>query len=152
MSATAAKALHVLFKLAGADYALPAADVLHMETFSPPTPVPGAADHVAGVLQIRRRVVPIIDLRLRFGLPRIEPTLDSRVIVVGAGARTVGLLVDSAREVLNLAPDQVAAPPDVVARRSRGFVRSVAQAGERLILMIDAHKVIGDEELHGERG
>ena len=77
--------LHVLFKVGGVDYALPAKDVLHLESYSPPTKVPGAPDHVAGLLQIRRRVVPVVDLRARFGLPKAEPTLDSRVVVVQAG-------------------------------------------------------------------
>ena len=61
-------ALHVLFKVADSDYALPAAEVLHMETFERATPVPGAAPYVAGVMQSRRRVVPVVDLRARFGL------------------------------------------------------------------------------------
>lgn len=142
-------ALHVLFKVADSDYALPAAQVLHMETFERATPVPGAAPYVAGVMQSRRRVVPVVDLRARFGLPKTAPTLGARVIVVQDGDRVVGLLVDSAREVLDIKPEQQQAPPEVVAREARGFVKSIAQAGQRIVMLLDAHKVIGEERLHG---
>lgn len=138
--------LHVLFKVGGMDYALAAKDVLHLESYSPPTKVPGAPDHVAGLLQIRRRVVPVVDLRVRFGLPKAEPTLDSRVVVVQDGERAVGLLADSAREVLLIQPAQIQPPPDVVARRSQGLVTGVAQAGDRLIMLVDTRQLVGQEE------
>lgn len=147
---TSTGALHVLFKVAGTDYALPAAEVLHMESFSGATRVPGAPAHVAGVIQSRRRVVPVVDLRLRFGLPAAARTLDSRVIVVQHGERAVGLLVDSAREVLGISPEQERATPEVVTRDAQGFVRSIAQAGQRLVMLIDSRKIIGEGTLHGD--
>ena len=70
-----------------------------MESFAGATPVPGAPPYVAGLVQVRGRVVPVVDLRARFGLPAAEPTLDTRIVVAQHGERTVGLLVDSAREV-----------------------------------------------------
>jgi purine-binding chemotaxis protein CheW len=143
--------LHVLFGIGDAEYVLPADEVLHVETYAGATHVPGAPPHVAGVMQIRRRVVPIVDLRVRFGLARIEPTLDSRVVVVREDERTVGLLVDRAREVVELSKEQFQPPPELVARESRGFVRAVARAGERLVMLIDCEKVIGEERLHGPR-
>lgn len=141
---TAAGVLHVLFKVAGSEYALPASEVLHMESYAGATRVPGAPAHVVGVIQSRRRVVPVLDLRARFGLPAAEPTLDSRVIVVQHDDRAVGLLVDSAREVLGITPEQERATPEVVARDARGLVRSIAQAGQRLVMLIDSRKIIGD--------
>jgi purine-binding chemotaxis protein CheW len=142
--------LHVMFKVADSDYVVAAADVLHMESFTGATKVPGTESHVVGVMQIRQRVVPIIDLRVRFGLPPVESTLDSRVVVIQAAQRAVGLLVDSAREVVQIAPDAFRAPPDVVTHRAQGFVSSLAQAGARLVMLIDLPKVIGEETLSGE--
>lgn len=144
-------ALHVLFKVADAEYVVSAADVLHMESFTGATRVPGTQSHVAGLMQIRQRVVPIIDLRVRFGLLEATPTIDSRVVVVQTEQRAVGLLVDSAREVVHLSADAFAAPPDVVSDRAQGFVRSVARAGTRLVMLIDLQKVIGEEALSGEQ-
>jgi purine-binding chemotaxis protein CheW len=146
--------LHVLFRIAGTAYVVPADAVLHMESFTDATPIPGAAAHVIGLVQIRGRVVPVVDLRTRFGLPGQPPTLDSRVVVVQQGARTVGLLVDSAREVINIPPDQFKPPPEVVARDGEGFVDAVAQVDNRLVLRVALPRVLGDvhqEERHGEQ-
>lgn len=137
--------LYVLFKVADADYALPAVDVLHMESFEGATRVPGAPSHVAGLVQTRRRVVPVVDLRARFGLPATASTLDRRVVVVQSGERTVGLLADSAREIASIDDDAFRPPPDLVVQQSAGYVTSVAQAGSRLVMLIDVHRVIGDE-------
>jgi purine-binding chemotaxis protein CheW len=137
--------LYVLFKVAGADYALRAVDVLHMESFEGATRVPGAPSHVAGLVQTRRRVVPVVDLRVRFGLPATEPALDRRVVVVQSRERTVGLLTDSAREIASIADDAFRPPPDLVVQQSAGYVTSVAQAGSRLVMLLDVQKVIGDE-------
>ena len=94
--------LHVLCKIGDAEYVLPAADVVQMESYAGATKVPGAGEQVAGLVQIRGRVVPVLDMRIVFGLPAVTPTLDSRVVVMKRGERTVGLLVDSAREVLKI--------------------------------------------------
>ena len=138
-------ALHVVFHVAGNDYALPASEVLHMESFTGAVRVPGTRPYVAGLMQTRSRVVPVVDLRARFGLPAAEPTLDSRVVVVQHGPRVVGLLVDRAREVLHIESDQFRPPPEVIREQAEGFVTSVAQAGPRLVMMIDFAKVIGEE-------
>jgi purine-binding chemotaxis protein CheW len=140
--------LYVVFKVADAEYALAASDVLLMETFTGATRVPGTERHVIGLVQIRGQVVPVVDLRARFGLPPIATTLDSRVVVVSHEGRSVGLLVDSAREVVKLSADQFHPPPDVVSEQSGGVVTSVAQAGPRLVMLIDFGKVIGEENLH----
>jgi purine-binding chemotaxis protein CheW len=137
--------LYVLFRVADADYALPAADVLHMESYAGATRVPGAPEYVAGLMQIRRRVIPVVDLRLRFGLPAVESTLDSRVVVVQAGERAVGLLADSAREVRQISPDDFQPPPELIAQQASGYVTHVARAGARLLMLIDFRKVIGEE-------
>ena len=135
--------LHVLFRVGEADYVLPSAQVREMETFTGVTRIPGAALHVAGLVQIRGKVIPVIDLRVRFGLPPIERTLDSRIIVVTDQEREVGLLADSAREVLKIEEERFGPPPDVVAEQAAGFVSAIAQAGERLVLRLDARRVIG---------
>jgi len=141
--------LHVVFKVAGAEYAMAAADVLQMESYGGATSVPGVAAHVAGIVQVRGKVVPVVDLRARFGLPRAEPTLDSRLVVGQSGSRPVALLVDSAREVLKLEPDQLEPPPRAVADDARGFVKAVARVGSRLVMLIDFDKVIGEDVHHG---
>jgi purine-binding chemotaxis protein CheW len=141
--------LHVVFRVAGAEYVLPASVVLQMESFAGATPVPGAPPYVTGIIQVRGRVVPVVDLRVRFGLPPVEATLDSRVVVLELPERTVGLLVDSAREVVKLAPDQLRSPPSLVsADGAEGYVKSVAHLDKRLLMLLDSAKVVGEESSH----
>jgi purine-binding chemotaxis protein CheW len=140
--------LHVVFKVSGADYLVAAADVLQMESYVGATRVPGALPYVAGVVQVRGRVVPVVDLRVRFGLPAAAPTLDTRIVVVQHHDRTVGLLVDSAREVIKLTPEQLQPPPRVVADGEEGFVKAVAHLGQRLLMLVDFVKIIGEDATH----
>lgn len=141
--------LHVVFKVAEGEYALPASSVLQMESYQGATRVPGTPPWVTGLVHLRGHVVPVVDLRARFGLPSEEPSIDSRIVVVQDGERTVGLLVDSAREVLDIAPEALRPPPDVLSPDGGGIVSSVAQverrSGEKsLVMLVDFRKIIGE--------
>jgi purine-binding chemotaxis protein CheW len=141
--------LHVICKVADAEYAISSDEVYQMESFTEATPVPGAPPFVVGLVQIRQQVVPVVDLRARFGLSSTEPTIGSRVVVLERGERLVGLLVDSAREVQDIAPEQFGPPPEVIAKQSAGFVKCVAQLKDRIIMLLDTMKVVGEEAAHG---
>jgi purine-binding chemotaxis protein CheW len=148
------KELYVLFKVNSVDYALPASDVLYMDSYTGATRVPGAPEYVVGLVQIRARVVTVVDLRARFGLGPTKPELETRVIVVKREPRTVGLLVESAREVVLLEPEQLRDPPDILTGGAGLAVRSVAQIGSRLVMLVDVDRLIGTEiegQRHGEQ-
>jgi purine-binding chemotaxis protein CheW len=136
--------LHVVFALAGVEYALPVDEVLQMETFSGATLVPGAPAYVAGIVTVRGQVVPVIDLRIRFGLPAAELNLDTRIIVTESRGRVVALRVDTAREVLKLDTDKHQPAPSVVSERASGFVQAVHALGPRLLLLVDLPKILGE--------
>jgi purine-binding chemotaxis protein CheW len=142
--------LYVIFRVAAGEYAVPAAQVLQLESFSGVTAVPGTQPHVTGIVQARGQIVPVIDLRLLFGEPEAEAALDTRIIIVELGERTVGLRVDSSREVLKLEDEQFHPTPTVVTDRSRGLVRGVARVGPRLLMLLNLVKVLGEEELHDD--
>jgi purine-binding chemotaxis protein CheW len=144
---TDAPILHVLFKVDDTLYALPADVVLQMESYTGATVVPGTPSFVAGIIQLRGRVVPVVDLRARFGLPPKERTLETRVVVGEQHDRTVALIADSAREVVRMAPSQLKPPPRLVDDGSKGFVKAVARLGDRTVMVLDFSKVIGEEPL-----
>ena len=139
--------LYVLFLLDGVTYALTASDVIQMESYAGATPVPGTQPYVAGIMQLRGRVVPVVDVRARFGLPAAERTMDTRVVVGEHEGRYVALVVDAAREVARIAPSQLAPPPRLVETGARGFVRALAQLGDRPVIVLDFAKLIGEEPI-----
>ena len=139
--------LHVLFNVAGAEYALPSQTVLQMESFVGATPVPGAPPFVTGIVQIRGRVVPVVDLRIRFGHAMTPVGIDSRIIIGQHGDRVVGLLADSAREVMKLSAAQWKPTPPILDYQASGYVKAVAQLGTRLVMLVDFAKVIGEETI-----
>jgi len=141
--------LHVTFRVGKADYVVPADQVLHLESYETATHVPGAPPYVAGIVQVRGRIVAVVDLRDRFGLAQIEHSIDRRVVVVQVGTRIVGLLVDSAREVLQIDAAAFEKPPEVIEQQSASFVKGVATIAKRLFLLIDVPRVIGEELSHG---
>jgi purine-binding chemotaxis protein CheW len=141
--------LHVTFRVGNASYALPASQVLHLESYETATHVPGAPAYVAGLVQVRGRLVPVVDLRIRFGLPPIEHSLDRRVVVVQNGTRVAGLLVDSAREVVQIDEAAYEKPPEIIEEQASGFVNGVATAAQRLFLLVDVPRIIGQELSHG---
>lgn len=138
-------ALYVVFKVGDVDYALPASTVLQMESYTGATAVPGARPFVSGIIQLRGRVVPVVDLRVRFGLAATTPASDSRVVVVEHAGRAVALLADVAREVVRVAEDEARPPPRLV--DDGGFVTAVIQRPDRTFLVLDLAKVIGEETL-----
>ncbi len=141
--------LHVVFRVGSAEYVLPAASVVQMESYSGATPVPGSKPYVAGLVQVRGRVIPVIDARVRFGLPAIDRGIDGRIVVSQVNDRTVGLVVDQSREVLKLDPSDLKPPPPAVTEQSKGFVKAVAQTGKRLVMLLDLEKVVGEEDIDG---
>jgi purine-binding chemotaxis protein CheW len=158
--------LHVTFRVGNASYAIAAADVLHLETYETATHVPGAPAYVAGLVQVRGRVVPVVDLRLRFGLPPAAPasataavggapvgsgsgSIDRRVIVVQNTSRVAGLLVDSAREVLKIDDAAFEKPPEIIAQQTSGFVKAVATVAKRMYLLVDIPRILGEDLNHG---
>ncbi len=144
----ASEVLHVVFKVGGAEYVLPASQVAELDSFSTATAVPGTAAYVVGLVHVRGKVLPLVDLRVRFGLPSAEHALDHRVLVVECDERRVGLLVDSAREVVKLQPESFAPPPELVVERTSGFVKAVAQLGPRLLMLLDCDRVVDQESRH----
>lgn len=136
---------YVLCELAGATYALRSDDIQQLEMATAPTPVPNAPVYVDGVVSIRGQVIPAINLRARFGFARVEHDVRSRLVVVRAGGRTVGLLVDSAREFADIPADAIKPLPEGIGGLSGEYLRGVAHRGERLLLVIDVSRLLAHD-------
>ena len=143
-SATAGAGLgsYILFSVSGTTYALPTADVRHMEMIEDITRVPNAPSFVDGVVFSRGQVVPVVNLRARFGFERAPVDLRTRLIVVQSASRTIGLLVDGAREFVSIPPDSVQPPHEALAGMSGRYVEGVASIGDRLILILNLERIL----------
>jgi purine-binding chemotaxis protein CheW len=143
---------YILFVVAGTTYALPSRDVAHVEMVEEVTRVPNAAAFVEGVVFSRGQVVPAINTRARFGMPRAERDLRTRLLVVNAGGRTVGLLVDACREFLTIPASSVQPPGDALVATSAPYIAGVATLGERMIVIVDLEPLLNPaDQLQPER-
>lgn len=143
----AASQSYVIFELAGATYGIASADVLHVDLLEHVTAVPNTSATVEGVVFSRGQVVPAMNLRLRFGLPRREPDASTRLIFVRSGGRTVALIVDAAREFRSLPSAAIRPVEDTLQGVAGNYLRGVAQLGERMVLLIDVVSVIALDPL-----
>lgn len=140
---------YVLFELAGTAYAVPSEVVQQMEMVEHITPVPDAPTFVDGVVFVRGQVVPVVNLRSRFGLDRVAFDLKTRLMVVVRQGRTVGLLVDSAREFITLDESGITPPPEAVTGLSGKYLAGIANIADRLVLILDIDEILTFQELPG---
>ena len=132
----------ILFAVAGTTYALRSRDVAHVEMVEQVTAVPNAASFVDGVVFSRGEVVPALNLRARFGFERAPYDLATRLLVVRGGARTVGLIVDAAREFVSLDAASIHPPAAALSGLSGRYLEGVANVGDRLILILNLEEVL----------
>ena len=117
--------------LAGALYGIASSVVQHIEMVEHITPLPNAPAAVEGVVFSRGQVIPILDLRRRFGFAPIAHDLRTRLVVVHTGGRTVGLRVDTAREFIAIPRDAIQPPPETLTQLSSDYLVGIATLGER---------------------
>jgi purine-binding chemotaxis protein CheW len=133
---------YILFTLAGTSYAIHSAVVQQMEMVEQVTPVPNAPAFVEGMTFVRGQVTPAINLRLRFGFPKIEYTPRTRLIVINSNGRQVGLIVDTAREFITIPPESIQPAPEMIANLSGHYLEGIAALDERLILVLNIDEVL----------
>ncbi|HHV62860.1 MAG TPA: chemotaxis protein CheW, partial [Firmicutes bacterium] len=108
--------------------------------------VPNAPHFVEGVIDLRSRVIPIIDLRKRFGIPECEKTGSSRIVVVNVNDTTVGLIVDSVSEVIRIPVKAFEPLPEIATGVDSRFLKGIARLEDRLIILIDLACVLSRDE------
>ena len=150
-----AKELQIVgFRIGRETFGLPIS-LVH-EIVRPPeiTNVPHAPEYVEGVMNLRGRIVPVIDLRRRFGGAAIANSRKNRVLVVDVESRAVGLIVDSASEVLKISEAQIEPPPNVFTDAATNYVTGVAKHQGRLIILVDLKRILqsGDLRLPASTG
>jgi len=138
----------IVFGLGDEEYGIEVDKVRTIERLSPITRVPKTAAFIKGVINLRGIVVPVIDLRGRFGLSETEPTENSRIIVVAVADLEVGFIVDSANDVIDIDTDSIDTPPEIVGGIKAKYLHGIAKYGEgRLLIMLNLAEVLNKDEI-----
>ena len=135
----------VTFRLADEIYGIDVLQVQEVLRITEISPVPGAPDYVLGIINLRGNVVTVIDARSRFGLPPQETDDASRIIVVDAYEKVVGILVDNVSEVAYVSNSEIELAPNVGTEDSNKFVSGVSNRDGELLIMVDLAKLIDIE-------
>lgn len=140
----------VTFELFGEIFALPILDVREIIRTSPITPLPQAPQFVEGVINLRGKITPVVDLRKRFGLTPQAGTGESRIIVAELGNGVViGLIVDTVREVERIPNDTITPPPALVTGSiGAEYIKGISNFEDKMIVHIDMRKAFSPEELN----
>lgn len=133
----------VVFRLGTELYGADIGTVREINTLQQITPVPRAPRDVRGIMNLRGRVITVIDLRKRLGLEEAQDTRDTRIMVVEADGAMVGCLVDAVQEVLTL-PDEVIEPAEAVTTHLDADLHGIAKRGDDLIALIDLRKLLSE--------
>ena len=136
----------VIFELADEQYGLDIASVESIIKLQGITAVPQAPSFVEGVTNLRGVVLPVIDLRKRFGLANIDKSKETRIVVVEMGDTTVGMVVDAVTEVLRVSSESIEPPSPLVTTVDSTFITGIAKVEERLIILLDLGKVLSVQE------
>ncbi|HTV57948.1 MAG TPA: chemotaxis protein CheW [Verrucomicrobiae bacterium] len=111
------------------------------------TSVPNAPDYIEGVINLRGRIIPVVDLRKRFGEKVPEPSKKNRIVVAEVEGRMIGLLVNSASEVLRLPPSQIESPNNVFREGELDYITGVGKLNGRLVILLDLSRILQRGEL-----
>ncbi|GFK93592.1 Chemotaxis protein CheW [Fundidesulfovibrio magnetotacticus] len=142
---------YLTFTLGRDMFALDIACVREILDMTEITRIPQAPEAVRGVVNVRGAAVPVVDLRLRFGMEAGEQTVHTRIIIVeiptGDSITVLGAIADSVKEVLELEPDAIAPPPSMGTGVATDFLRGIGKSGGRFILILEISKVLGTSEV-----
>jgi purine-binding chemotaxis protein CheW len=137
----------VIFDLANEHYGIEIATVDGIIKMQEVVSVPHAPSFVEGVTNLRGSVLPVIDLRKRFGVPPVAVSSDTRIVVVNLeSSRKVGMIVDAVTEVLTIPEDSIEPTPPIVSTIDSSFIIGIAKVDDRLVILLDLASVLNEKE------
>lgn len=136
----------VSFKIGDEEFGVDILSVQEINRMLQITRVPNSPNFVEGVINLRGKVIPVIDLRIKLNMERTEYSPDTRIIVVEINNQTVGFIVDSVKEVLRIPESIMEAPPELAAGVDSRYITAVGKLEDRLLILLDLEKVLLTEE------
>lgn len=136
----------VSFNIGAEEFGIDILRVQEIIRFMTITHVPNSPAFIEGVINLRGRVIPIVDLRIKLGLSKRVHDSDTRIIVIEILNKTVGFIVDSVSEVLRIPKNITEAPPEMVAGINSEYITSIGKLEDRLLILLDLEKILTAEE------
>jgi len=137
----------VSFRLANEEYGV---DIMRVQEIILPgeiTQMPEVPDFIRGLINLRGHVIPIVDLRKRFGLPTNQQDEHTRIIVVNVGTKTIGMVVDAVNEVLRINEEQIEPPPSSVVGIDHAYIESLVKFEDKLLILLNMDNLLSSEEV-----
>jgi len=151
MSASDRPAQYVSFFLAGEEYAIDILRAREIVEYDVLTRIPMAPPGVRGVRNLRGRVIPVLDLAYKLGLPRAEPTRWTCILMVevelDGEPSLLGMMIDAVSDVIDLSPADIEPPPPFGARARLDYLAGLGKVGEKIVLLLDIDRILSPEEL-----
>ena len=136
----------VTFRLGTDAFAAEVSSVDRVLRYAEPKSVPDLPEWIEGVIEHRGTVTPVVDMRARIGLPHLEPTSATRVLVLNTSKGSIGAIVDVVAEVASVPEGSVAPPPPLFRGLAAHFVRGIAKVGEQLVVILDVDRVLTSDD------
>lgn len=140
----------VVFKLIHdgqvSEYAVPISNVQEIIPMPEPTRLPQVPDFIEGIINLRGKIIPIIDLKKRFDLGQTDDIKEKRSIIIDLEGQIIGIIVDEVNEVLRLSEDEIDAPPAAISGITAEYLSGVGKLAERLLIILDVEKIFNEWE------
>ena len=144
------------FTLADEVFAVDISQVKEVLEYTSLTRVPRTPPFMCGVINLRGSVVPVMDMRLKFGMSKGERTVNTCIIILEVvqetGATVIGAMVDSVKEVMEFNPEQIEAPPKIGTHLRTDFIQGMGKQDDHFVIILDSNKIFSAEELHAIQG
>lgn len=153
MSSTEAiqAAQYLTYRLEDEVFAVDVAKVREILDYTPATKIPGTPDFISGIINVRGSVIPVVNMRIKFGLPNTEKTVNTCIVVMEIGndeEKTIlGALVDSVQEVFELEAAMIEPPPKMGTRLKTEYIKGIGKRNNELIIILDIDRVFSNSEL-----
>jgi purine-binding chemotaxis protein CheW len=138
---------YLTFTLGQEEYGIDILKVQEIKGYSVITPIPNTPPYIKGVMNLRGTIIPVVELRTKFGMGAVEYDQFTVIIVVTVGTKIVGMVVDAVSDVLNIPKADIQAAPDFGSQVDVRFINGMAKAGEKLVVLVDINKVLNEDDL-----
>ncbi len=138
---------YLTFQLMSEQYGVPIGTIREINRVGEITPVPRTPDFVKGVMNLRGKIIPVINLRVRFGMATKDYDRDTCIIVIDTDFGQVGMIVDAVKEVAALSDNQIEPPPVLGNEKTMSFVRGMGKLDDKVIILVDVVRALSHEHL-----